>query len=188
MLNKYIWEVNLRFDYRLSHGGVATLKDYLDHWRGASFSNTYQHVLISRRENLTYMKITEGHSWIPKYLFDSLGTKWSALQNRSWNPRQMEKDFSTICGMKLRRSNWILLVLLRCITNWLTKNHCLQQCDLLLQDVLPTNERQQVVDITVPWVYTSVALLMHAPDESANINAITKPFQWPVKRKKKKLG
>ena len=119
MLNKY-WEVNLRFDYRLSHGGVATLKDYLDHWRGASFSNTYQHVLISRRENLTYMKITEGHSWIPKYLFDSLGTKWSALQNRSWNPRQMEKDFSTICGMKLRRSNWIILVLLRCLTNWLT--------------------------------------------------------------------
>ena len=57
---------------------------------------------------------------------------------------------------------------------------------MLLQDVLPTNERQQVVDITVPWVYTSVALLMHAPDESANINAITKPFQWPVKRKKKR--
>ena len=117
-VEKYTWEVNLQFDYRLRHGGVEILEDYLDHWREASFLNTYQHVLILRRENLTCMKITEGHSRIPKYLFDLLGTKWSALLNRSWNPRQMEKDFSTICGMKLRSSNWILLVFLRCITNW----------------------------------------------------------------------
>ncbi len=52
---------------------------------------------------------------------------------------------------------------------------------MLLQDVMPSQERQQIVDITVPWVYTSASLLMHVPDESVNIHAVVKPFQWPVK-------
>ncbi|EFX87004.1 hypothetical protein DAPPUDRAFT_235850 [Daphnia pulex] len=56
----------------------------------------------------------------------------------------------------------------------------IQQCDLLLQDVIPTQEHTQIVDITVPWVYTSASLLMHVPDESVNIYAVVKPFQWPI--------
>jgi hypothetical protein len=46
---------------------------------------------------------------------------------------------------------------------------------------MPAQEHQQIVDITVPWVFTSASLLMHVPDESVNIYAVVKPFQWPVK-------
>lgn len=45
---------------------------------------------------------------------------------------------------------------------------------------MPSQKRQQIVDITVPWVFTSASLLMHVPDESVNIYAVVKPFQWPV--------
>jgi ionotropic glutamate receptor len=34
--------------------------------------------------------------------------------------------------------------------------------------------------MTVPWIYSSYALLMPIQDEPANICAVIKPFQWPV--------
>ncbi|EFX82168.1 hypothetical protein DAPPUDRAFT_241316 [Daphnia pulex] len=37
-----------------------------------------------------------------------------------------------------------------------------------------------VVDFTLPWIYDHFAFLIPVPDESANINAVVKPFQWPV--------
>nr|CAH0104494.1 unnamed protein product [Daphnia galeata] len=55
-----------------------------------------------------------------------------------------------------------------------------EQCDLLIQNVLATTRRNQIVDLTLPWVYDSSAFLIPVPDESANINAIVKPFQWPI--------
>lgn len=45
---------------------------------------------------------------------------------------------------------------------------------------MATTRRNQIVDLTLPWVYDSSAFLIPVPDESANINAIVKPFQWPV--------
>ncbi|EFX87007.1 hypothetical protein DAPPUDRAFT_312495 [Daphnia pulex] len=55
------------------------------------------------------------------------------------------------------------------------------ECDLLLQDVVPSYRYHKLIDITVPWVYTSSAILMPVPvDSSFNINALIKPFQWPI--------
>jgi hypothetical protein len=50
----------------------------------------------------------------------------------------------------------------------------------VIHDVLQTYQRQQIIDMTVPWIYSSYALLMPIQDESANIYAVIKPFQWPV--------
>jgi hypothetical protein len=35
-------------------------------------------------------------------------------------------------------------------------------------------------DYTLPWAYDQFAFLIPIADESANINAVVKPFQWPV--------
>jgi hypothetical protein len=32
----------------------------------------------------------------------------------------------------------------------------------------------------MPWIYDYFSFLIPVPDESANINAVVKPFQWPV--------
>ncbi len=58
--------------------------------------------------------------------------------------------------------------------------YLLQQCDLLLQDVLPTFRRNEIVDMTSPWNYDYFAFLIPVHEETANINAVIKPFQWPV--------
>ncbi|EFX82357.1 hypothetical protein DAPPUDRAFT_316873 [Daphnia pulex] len=55
-----------------------------------------------------------------------------------------------------------------------------QQCDLIIQDVVPTFQRYKVVDLTTYWIYADAAFLIPASAETANINAVVKPFQWPV--------
>jgi hypothetical protein len=55
-----------------------------------------------------------------------------------------------------------------------------QQCDLLFHYILPTIHRNTIVDLTLPWTYDHFALLIPDPDETANIDSIIKPFQWPV--------
>ena len=57
----------------------------------------------------------------------------------------------------------------------------LQQADLLITSVFPTSQRLKIVDITLPWAYDHFAFLIPVNSEMANINAVTKPFQWPVK-------
>jgi hypothetical protein len=47
--------------------------------------------------------------------------------------------------------------------------------------VVPTFQRNKVVDLTAYWFYGNVAILIPAPHETANINAVVKPFQWPVR-------
>jgi hypothetical protein len=47
--------------------------------------------------------------------------------------------------------------------------------------VVPTFQRNKIVDLTAYWFYGNVAILIPAPDETANINAVVKPFQWPVR-------
>ncbi|EFX82115.1 hypothetical protein DAPPUDRAFT_241203 [Daphnia pulex] len=54
------------------------------------------------------------------------------------------------------------------------------QCDLLINNIIPTVSRNKIVDLTVPWTYDNFAILIPVPDETANINAVIKPFQWPI--------
>jgi ionotropic glutamate receptor len=37
-----------------------------------------------------------------------------------------------------------------------------------------------MTDVTLPWAYDHFSFLIPVPDETANINAVVKPFQWPV--------
>jgi len=55
-----------------------------------------------------------------------------------------------------------------------------QQCDFLIHDMIPTVERNKIVDLTLPWTYDHFAFLIPVSVETANINAVIKPFQWPV--------
>ncbi|EFX78662.1 hypothetical protein DAPPUDRAFT_246066 [Daphnia pulex] len=56
--------------------------------------------------------------------------------------------------------------------------HVIWQCDLLAQDVLPTFQRNKIVDLTTYWYYGDLVFLIPVPDETANINSVVKPFQW----------
>jgi hypothetical protein len=51
---------------------------------------------------------------------------------------------------------------------------------LLVHDTIATFQYNTVVDFTMPWIYDDFAFLIPVPDESANIDAVAKPFQWPV--------
>jgi hypothetical protein len=51
---------------------------------------------------------------------------------------------------------------------------------LLVNDLIPTFQRNKVVDFTLPWAYDHIKFLIPVTDDSANINAVVKPFQWPV--------
>jgi ionotropic glutamate receptor len=51
---------------------------------------------------------------------------------------------------------------------------------LLVHDTVPTLQTSKIVDLTLPWAYDFFAFLSLVPDETANINAVVKPFQWPV--------
>ncbi|EFX82391.1 hypothetical protein DAPPUDRAFT_316802 [Daphnia pulex] len=54
------------------------------------------------------------------------------------------------------------------------------ESDLLVHDTIANFQYNPVVDFTLPWIYAHYAFLIPVPDESANINAVVKPFQWPV--------
>jgi hypothetical protein len=56
----------------------------------------------------------------------------------------------------------------------------LQQSDLIVSAIVPTFSRLKIVDITLPWSYGSYVFLLPISDQSANIYAVAKPFQWPV--------
>jgi hypothetical protein len=55
-----------------------------------------------------------------------------------------------------------------------------QQSDFLIHDVLLTLERNNVIDLTVPWAYDYFAFLIPVAEKMANIDSVVKPFQWPV--------
>nr|CAH0113367.1 unnamed protein product [Daphnia galeata] len=55
-----------------------------------------------------------------------------------------------------------------------------QKCDLLVHDTVPTFQINKMTDVTLPWIYDHFAFLIPVPDETANINAVVKPFQWPI--------
>ncbi|XP_046449207.1 ionotropic receptor 93a-like [Daphnia pulex] len=54
------------------------------------------------------------------------------------------------------------------------------KCDFLTAAVTPTFGRMKLVDLTVPWVYDCYDLLFAVQDDTVNIDAVVKPFQWPV--------
>jgi hypothetical protein len=55
-----------------------------------------------------------------------------------------------------------------------------QQSDFLIHVVLLTLERNNVIDLTVPWAYDYFAFLIPVAEEMANIDSVVKPFQWPI--------
>jgi hypothetical protein len=60
----------------------------------------------------------------------------------------------------------------------------LQQSDLIVSAIRSTVQRNKIVDQTTPWEFPKLGLLIPIQDETANINAVVKPFQWPVIRHK----
>jgi ionotropic glutamate receptor len=46
--------------------------------------------------------------------------------------------------------------------------------------VAPTFGRVKLADLTCPWMYDCNDLLFAVNDDTANIDAVVKPFQWPV--------
>ncbi|XP_046648429.1 glutamate receptor ionotropic, kainate 5-like [Daphnia pulicaria] len=55
-----------------------------------------------------------------------------------------------------------------------------QQADLLVHDTIANYQYNSVVDFSLPWIYAYYTFLIPIPDESANVNAVVKPFQWPI--------
>ncbi|XP_046449208.1 ionotropic receptor 93a-like [Daphnia pulex] len=55
-----------------------------------------------------------------------------------------------------------------------------QQSDLLVVGVTLSLARSEVVDLSVPWIFETYAFLIPVQDDTANINGVVKPFQWPV--------
>nr|CAH0103311.1 unnamed protein product [Daphnia galeata] len=66
------------------------------------------------------------------------------------------------------------------ILEFLAAQFQFHQADLLIKNVVPTTRRNQIVNLTLPSIYDYYAFVIPIPDESANINAVVKPFQWPV--------
>ena len=57
----------------------------------------------------------------------------------------------------------------------------LQQCDIAAQLVLMVPERYQLIEL-IPWIAANMEFLIHVPEnEAANVDAISKPFQWTVR-------
>ncbi|XP_059352708.1 glutamate receptor ionotropic, kainate 2-like isoform X1 [Daphnia carinata] len=54
------------------------------------------------------------------------------------------------------------------------------KCDFLVTAVVPTWERNKVVDLTLPWDYTTLTFLIPVHTDTANIKSVVKPFQWPL--------
>ncbi|EFX82352.1 hypothetical protein DAPPUDRAFT_241436 [Daphnia pulex] len=55
-----------------------------------------------------------------------------------------------------------------------------QRCELLVQHIHPTFQTNAVVDLTLPWAYSDCVFAIPIPVETANINAVVKPFQWQI--------
>jgi hypothetical protein len=56
----------------------------------------------------------------------------------------------------------------------------MQKCDFLTAGVTATSGRMKLADLTVPWMYDCYDLLFAVTEDTVNINAVVKPFQWPV--------
>jgi hypothetical protein len=56
-----------------------------------------------------------------------------------------------------------------------------QQCDLIIHDVSPLQYRTNKIDLTTPWIFSYIGFLIPVDDDSANIFAVIKPFQWQVR-------
>jgi hypothetical protein len=46
-----------------------------------------------------------------------------------------------------------------------------QEADWFIDNIVPTNRGNQIVDLTLAWLYDYYAFVIPIPDESANINA-----------------
>ncbi|XP_046640837.1 ionotropic receptor 93a-like isoform X2 [Daphnia pulicaria] len=55
-----------------------------------------------------------------------------------------------------------------------------KKCDLLIIGVGLTYGRFLIVDVTIPLVFEPYRFLIPVQGDTANINAVIKPFQWPV--------
>ncbi len=62
-----------------------------------------------------------------------------------------------------------------------------QEADLLVTGVRPTSSRLKIVDMTSPFALECIAFLFSVNAEIPNVNAVIKPFQWPVSSDRKTL-
>ncbi|XP_032795392.1 glutamate receptor 1-like [Daphnia magna] len=54
------------------------------------------------------------------------------------------------------------------------------QCDLLVHDVLLTTENYKTMELTLPWHRSIIVFMVPVPLITTNLDAVIKPFQWPV--------
>ncbi|KAI9553543.1 hypothetical protein GHT06_021461 [Daphnia sinensis] len=55
-----------------------------------------------------------------------------------------------------------------------------KQCDLIVHDVLLTTENYKKMELTLPWHRSIIVFMVPVPLTMTNLNAVIKPFQWPV--------
>ncbi len=100
-----------------------------------------------------------------------------------WSHPRKDGDFSIIYGIKwIQITAWFYFLFWLTNLKWIVSCLLSQQCELVAQDVLPTFQRNKIVDLTANWVFDNVAFLIPVPVETANMNAVVKPFQWPVRK------
>ncbi|XP_059352537.1 uncharacterized protein LOC130700516 [Daphnia carinata] len=54
------------------------------------------------------------------------------------------------------------------------------QCDLIVHDVILTTENYKKMELTLPWHRSIIVFMVPVPLITTNLNAVIKPFQWPV--------
>nr|CAH0101816.1 unnamed protein product [Daphnia galeata] len=61
-----------------------------------------------------------------------------------------------------------------------TRTFQLFQSDLIVSAIVLTLKRNLIIDQTTPWECPKLGLLIPIQDDTANTNAVIKPFQWPA--------
>lgn len=97
------------------------------------------------------------------------------VTENSLEPAGKEKELFNYLWNQVNLIKLIIALILMC-----NMQYTPQESDFLLQDVVQTYQRNRYIDMSVPWIFGSFSLLMAVQDDTANVNAVIKPFQWPV--------
>lgn len=97
------------------------------------------------------------------------------VTENSLEPAGKEKGLFNYLWNQVNLIKLIIALISMCNTRYTP-----QESDFLLQDVMQTYQRNRYIDMSVPWIFGSFSLLMPVQDDTANVNAVIKPFQWPV--------
>ncbi len=132
--------------------------------------------------------------------------RWFEWRETVWCRREMNEDFSAICGIRLshKLESWILycvIICSPCAKKFTLINYSclLEAINLILlgnfkfnwQVFFSVKKNQKCdllvqdvaplfyrsqIDMTTPWIFSNYALLIPVAGETANINAIIKPM------------